>query len=115
VGTITRIAKIIESLKEQWGDPREATQRGRRCPFLLACRFANEAADTLEQIPLNLPDDIREFWLAARSATLFKDRQFGQWGLDVLDPDQALRETSRQATARPRDFTSSDLVFARFF
>jgi hypothetical protein len=112
---MSKIAEIIGSLKENWGSPREAVHRGRRCPFLLACGFAIEPATTFEQLPLKLPEDIREFWLAARSATLFKDRQFGQWGIEVLDPDQALRETSRQVAVRQRDFVSSDLVFARFF
>jgi hypothetical protein len=112
---MSKIAEIVGSLKEQWGAPREAVHRGQRYGFLLACSFASEPADTLEQVPLNLPEDIREFWLTARSATLFKDRQFGQWGIEVLDPDEALRQTSRQMAARPSDFMSSDLVFARFF
>jgi hypothetical protein len=112
---MSKITEIIGSLREQWGVPRKAFHRGRRCPFLLACSFASEPAGTLEQVSLNLPEDVREFWLAARSATLFKDRQFGQWGIEVLDPDQALRETSRQVSARQRDFVSSDLVLARFF
>src|SRR5215472_17304352 len=96
VGPMSRITEIIGSLKEQWGTPRQAVHRGRRCAFLLACSFDSEAADTLEQVPLNLPGDIREFWLTTRSATLFKDRQFGQWGIEVLDPEQAIRQTSRE-------------------
>src|SRR5271168_4078835 len=113
--SMSKITEIIGFLKEQWRAPREAVHRGKRCPFRLTCNFAGEPADTLEQIRLNLPEDVREFWLATRSATLFKDRQFGQWGIEVFDPDQALRETSRQVSARQRDFVSSDLVLARCF
>ena len=126
---MSKITEIVGLLKEQWGTPREAVHRGQKGGFLLACSFASEPADTFErseehtselqspfeQVPLNLPEDIREFWLAARSASLFKDRQFGQWGIEVLDPDQAIRQTSRQMAARQHDFVSSDLVFARFF
>ena len=109
------VAKLISSLKEQWKSPREAVHRGRRCPFLLSCSFASEAADMLTIEHLDLPEDVREFWLISRNANLFKDRQFGQWGIEILDPDQALQETSRQASTRQRDFVSSDLVIARFF
>ena len=112
---MNKITEIIASLKEHWGAPREAIHRGRKCPFLLACCFASEPADALEKAPSDLPEDVREFWLATRSATLFKDYQFGQWGIEVFDPAQALWETSVQASARQRDFVSSDLVFARFF
>jgi hypothetical protein len=89
--------------------------RGERCPFLLACSFAAEPADDVAQLPLSLPEDVLEFWRTTRHAALFKDQQFGQWGVEVLEPAQALNETSRQADARPRDFIDSDLVLARFF
>ena len=112
---MSKITEIVGLLKEQWGTPREAVHRGQKGGFLLACSFASEPADTLAQVPLNLPEDIREFWLTTRSATLFKDRQFGQWGIEVLDPDQALRQTSEEMAARQVDFVSSDLVLARFF
>jgi len=112
---MSKTTEMIGLLKERWGTPREVFHRGRRCPFLLRCSFASEPADTLERMPFSLPEDIREFWLAARSATLFKDHQFGQWGIEILDPDQALRETSRRVAARQRDFITSDLIIARFF
>jgi len=112
---MSNIRETIGLLKTQWAQPREAIHRGERCPFLLACSFAGEPADALGQFPSSIPDDVREFWLTTRCATLFKDQQYGQWGIEVLEPAQALSETSRQAIARPRDFMGSDLVLARFF
>jgi hypothetical protein len=112
---MNKIGEIIRLLRSDWGEPREAFHRGERCPFLLACSFATEPADTLWQLPLTIPDDVRKFWEVARSATLFKDQQYGQWGVQVLEPKEALAESSRQVAARPRDFASSDLVLARFF
>jgi hypothetical protein len=81
----------------------------------LACSFASEPAGAVDEFPLPIPNDVREFWQVTRRATLFKDQQYGQWGVEVLEPAQALSETSRQLTARPRDFMRSDLVLARFF
>lgn len=112
---MSKIGETIGLLRAQWGHPREAIHRGEKCPFLLACGFAAEPADALGQFPLCIPEDVQEFWRTTRSATLFKDQQYGQWGIEVLEPAQALNETSRQTTARPTDFMSSDLVLARFF
>jgi hypothetical protein len=112
---MSNVGEIIGLLREQWGRPREAIHRGQKCPFLLACSFAPESADALGLLPLKIPADVREFWMTARTAVLFKDQQYGQWGVEVLEPAQALSETSRQAAARPQDFVRSDLVLARFF
>jgi hypothetical protein len=112
---MSRITEMISFLKAEWGEPHEATHRGQKCPFLLACNFAAEPADGLEQFPLSISEDVREFWRTTRSATLFKDQQYGQWGIEMLEPVQALSETSHQLEERPRDFITSDLVLARFF
>lgn len=111
---MSKIADIIGLLKEQWGNPREAVHPGRKCPVLLACSFATASAEPLRQLPARIPDDLRDFWQEVRTATLFEDQQYGQWGVVVLDPEEALFETSEQAAARPADFVSSDLVIARF-
>jgi len=112
---MSKVTETIRLMKEQWGQPREAIHRGEKCPFPLACSFAPEAAAGLDQLVLTTPADVREFWLTTRSATLFKDQLYGQWGVEVLEPAEALAETSRQAALRSRDFVRSDLVLARFF
>lgn len=112
---VSKIIEMIGLLKEQWGIPREAVHRGKRCPFLLVCSFAADSCESLPRLPGRIPGDIREFWLITRTATLFKDQQYGQWGVEIMDPEEALRETSQQRTGRPRDFMSADLVLARFF
>jgi len=61
-----------------------------------------------------IPDDVRAFWLIARSASLFKDQQYGQWGIEILDPQGAIEETNRQILSRPQDFHAQDLVLATF-
>ena len=112
---MSAISTLIGILKEEWGVPREAIHRGKKCPFLLACSFRGGPASTLYQLNLKIPNDIHEFWQATENATLFEDQQYGQWGIEVLSPEQALHETSQQRAVRPKDFVSSDLVFARFF
>jgi hypothetical protein len=112
---MSSVGNLIVSMKEQWGQPREAIHRGQRCQLSLACRFAAEPTDaSTERLPIAIPEDVREFWLTARSAFLFEDQRYGQWGVEVFEPAQALLETSRQMIARPEDFAGSDLVLARF-
>lgn len=111
---MNNVREIVDYLKAQWWDPREATHRGTKCPFLLACRFAPSPAGDLERFPLHVPPDVRDLWSIARRAALFKDEAYGQWGIEVLDPEGALEETRRQSAGRPHEFLPSDLVFARF-
>jgi hypothetical protein len=111
---MSNIRQTIDFLRREWAQPREAIHRGEKCPFLLACSFAEPIGGPLE-FPFRLPNDVLEFWHATRHAALFKDQQYGQWGVEMLEPTEALSETSRQVTARPRDFFDSDLVLARFF
>jgi len=111
-----KMPEIINWLKEQWGAPREAIHRGQRCPFLLVCSFGARptGAAALEEFPIGIPDDVREFWRTTQSAVLFKDEKYGQCGTQLLEPKQALIETEKQITARPRDFANTDLVLGRF-
>jgi hypothetical protein len=60
------------------------------------------------------PSDLREFWSVARFARLFEDKQYGQWGLEILCPRKAA-DFSRQCRAeRDVDFLEGDLVIGRF-
>src|SRR6266705_5252389 len=112
---MSKVANLIGQLKKGWAQPREAIHRGGKCPFLLACSFSPESTYDVRGMPVNVPPDVQEFWKTAQNAALFKDVKYGQWGIEILDPKEALAETSRQTTRRPKDFTSADLVLARFF
>lgn len=108
------VRQAIDLRRAEWADPREAIHRGEKCPVLLNCRFDFEPAEGLSAFPLSLPKDVVQFWQIAKQAWLFKDNQYGQWGIEVLAPSHAVLETSRQRSARPKDFLDTDLVLARF-
>lgn len=112
---MSEVCHTIDLLKAEWAVPREAIHRGEKCPFLLNCKFALEGAEQLSAFPLNLPEDVLKFWQTTRHASLFKDHQYGQWGIQIQEPSQAALETSRQKSSRPKDFLDTDLVLARFF
>lgn len=113
---MNRIQMIINSLKEHWSQPRKAIHRGEISPFPLICSFASKGiqSDAIAEISLDIPSDVSEFWNITESAFLFKDVQYGQWGIEVLDPAHAWSETQRQIALRPAEFANTDLILGRF-
>jgi hypothetical protein len=108
--------EILHLLGTVWSQPREVTHRGKKSPFFLKSDFAVDAAEPREiaQLPFRIPEDLKQFWLRARSAALFRDVTYGQWGIEVMDPLESLRVTQRQAARRPSEFMKTDLVVGRF-
>lgn len=108
------IKELIDLLRNDWSQPREAVHRGQRCPFLLECNFGPSITCDYEGVRGHLPPDLAEFWQIASHASLFKDQQYGQWGIDLLSLEDALEETKIQIGLRPVDYLESDLVVGRF-
>ena len=110
---MTSISDLIGRLQNEWGTPRRAEHRGSVCPFLLHCTFYPSAS--LEPLPeKGVPLDLAEFWKHTRSARLFVDGQYGQWGLEVFDSVKSMAETAHNRSTRPQDCLSSDLIVGRF-
>lgn len=53
-------------------------------------------------------------WRAARSAELFRDIDYGQWGLRVLDPRTSRERTDAERQQRPSDFEAGDVIVGEF-
>jgi hypothetical protein len=85
-------------------------------PMTFACTFSEDAAVESEMAALDYdcPSNLREFWSKARTAKLFEDQQYGQWGLEILSPNQAADVTKRFRTQRVKDFIDGDLVIGQF-
>lgn len=108
------IASYIAHFQE-WRSPRRATHRGEPCPFPLSSSVLGGPASADDLASFNLDDGLRKVWAVARSADLFKDATYGQWGLHILSPSEAAQATARQRVLRPDDFHESDLVFGTFY
>jgi hypothetical protein len=85
-------------------------------PMVFLCSFANEGAGAVEceAATRSCPDELMRFWRAARSAKLFEDVTYGQWGLEILSPDRAAAETEAFRKARPADAVKGDMILGRF-
>jgi hypothetical protein len=106
---------VLESVEEacrDWATPRAATHRGIPTAFRLRCSMESRrrprAADS------RLPPELQAFWARVRSARLFEDVDYGQWGLVFLSPADAERETKTFQASRRRDSRDGDLVVGRF-
>jgi hypothetical protein len=85
-------------------------------PFTLVCQVEDPA--TPEEIDHSgVPrtrEDVIDLWLATRSATLFVDTNYGQWGLRLLPPDESVARTDESRSLRPREFRGRDIVIGEF-
>src|SRR5262249_50815970 len=85
-------------------------------PMSFGSRFSPDGATSEDFTALDcqVPLDLREFWSYARSARLFEDLGYGQWGLEILEPKRALEETNRFRARRQKDFVDGDVVVGKF-
>lgn len=102
----------------------DAASRARRADQIepLAVHFATKVEPPSSWSPaaveaalgLTLPGSIKELWSGAHSIRLFEDVTYGQWGLSVLSPDDAIVSTQLQTASRKSESRPGDLVVGTF-
>ncbi len=101
-------------LKEKWGEtPKQANHRGMRTDFHFICEF-KEPGVSLKSLPFDLPEDLEKFWSICETAVLFKDIEYGQWGLEIFSPEKAIVIDRSEKGGRPNDYRESDLIIGSF-
>jgi hypothetical protein len=85
-------------------------------PFKL--RSSLSEAASADEITLALgesvPVEVAALWSRCRSARLFEDIDYGQWGLQILDPAASAARNQKEIEARPLDFRGDDIVLGTF-
>lgn len=113
---INALFAVIDAIRAEWSKPRVAMHQHGACPFLLRSFFVERGAAISEDRRLQgCPAQLLAFWKVYASAELFKDEQFGQWGMEMLSVEDAHVQTTFLAGSRPLDFRSGDVVFGRFY
>lgn len=86
------------------------------CPFLLRSSFVKGSgvAERFRALP-SCNAQLLAFWGLCATADLFKDEQFGQWGVELLDVTEAHVQTAALSDLRPLDCRDGDVVFGRFY
>jgi len=111
-----KIEFLIEDLKTNYNSVRTLTdETGLYFPYV--CYLDNKGAKYKNQIFFThpLPADILGWWSLVKSAILFKDIEYGQWGLKIHSAEQAFRLTVNSLEERPHDFKLTDVVLGEFF
>src|SRR5438128_310853 len=112
------VEQLIRQIKAQWSEARPPSHLDPDLPSVVTrCRFAHsgvEVEDLNAILRHRIPDELREFWRVAEWAKLFEDPEYGQWGLHVLTPHEALRETLKYCKDRAKDFVEGDFIVGRF-
>ncbi len=114
---MTTVSRSLHELRSDWRDAKHGVHRGVRTYSPLACILADRPASEAElaDFPLPLPLDVRDFWLETEWADLFKDQQYGQWGLRLHSPLEAIAEKTLEVREARTPLVGSDLVLGRFY
>lgn len=85
-------------------------------PMTFSCIFTTEGVSPheLDDMLHECPHALAEFWVKTRTAKLFEDQVYGQWGVVILDPTEATATTQKCQEQRRRDFIVGDLVIGKF-
>lgn len=105
---------VQDTLSVLRADP---SRKGQGNPFrLLSTTSSGIGADAVASVfdARAVPRQLMELWQSTRSARLFVDQDYGQWGLELFSPEAALDRTRLEVEARPADFRTDDLVIGAF-
>jgi hypothetical protein len=115
------LAETITKLCRDWSEARPAMHQGTTTEMTFACSMTPEGAAEYEiaQVrarlsDVDVPGDLATLWSQIRSARLFVDVEWGQWGLELLGPSEAIRETEEMRRDWSSDTMRGDLVVGRF-
>lgn len=86
-------------------------------PFTLRCSIEPPApAESISSVwgAQSPPGEVVELWRCTREAWLFRDVEYGQWGLHLLQPEASFRRTRFAQATRAEDFVADDIVLGEF-
>jgi hypothetical protein len=113
---MSETTRTLEALFRQWREPQRVMYEGAPSEMLFRC-VPNEPCVEIVSLGLTMPDDLSEAWSVCCGCRLFEDAIYGQWGLELFSPSEALRETNEyRAEREDRDDPAEvgDLVIGRF-
>ena len=83
-------------------------------PFPLVSYLEMNGAEFKNIFVQKVPEDLRFWWNTIKSAILFKDVEYGQWGLRILSEEMSFAVTSREMKEVPSNFKSTDIILGEF-
>lgn len=106
------IEETIKRLERDWATPRSIIRHGKSTMFRFQCSF--ESGPITGDAGIAVPKTLQAFWNFAKSARLFEDVEYGQWGLVLMSPKTAATRTKDFANVRAKESLPGDLVVGEF-
>lgn len=101
---------LIDKAKQEWSSPRRAIEHGKETDFKFICEFNIGFTSEIE----NIPNSLGIFYKITNGAILFKDVDYGQWGLKII-PYEELNEFNQNTKEwRGEDLNDEDLIIGEF-
>lgn len=107
------LQELFSRLERDWAEPRQALHHGKPTVLALSVRL-ERLASSPPALAINAPPDVLEFWREFRTARLFEDRRYSQWGLVLVSPERAQELTNKLHRERARDALPGDIVVGEF-
>ena len=107
-----RLLDVVLRAAQDWAVPQPLEAEGMRFACDVDLRPASPGS--IAQLPYQPAAELLELWQVARSACLFRDTVYGQWGLQLIPPSDCAAETGDLRRSRPEEYFRGDLVVGRF-
>lgn len=108
------IPQLVQQISEGKFDKKEDTNN----PFQVVSHVSRPEIVSLPQLALDLqvtlPDDLNHLWNLAASVHLNEDVTYGQWGLVIWKPSQALSNQDFLRSQRASNYIDGDLIIGEF-
>jgi hypothetical protein len=113
---IMTVNELIRLVREEGSHLARPVEVKGMPPMTFVCSLADRPATKSEMsiLPAGCPPELREFWSEVATARLFEDKEYGQWGLEILDPIKSVEATERFQRERQRESVYGDLVVGQF-
>ena len=111
-----KLTTVISRRKNKWSSPQIAYHHKEKCPFLLACTFSSGLSDReISDLTPSFPNELLALWRLSKKSELFKDNLYGQWGIEMLTPEESITETEKLRHTRSDETLAGDIVVGRLY
>ena len=101
---------IIEKAKANWSVAKPVTHNGVTSQY----KYVSVFNDGVNILNLDIPKELLEFYSLSDGTILFKDIEYGQWGMKIYSSSQ-LAESNEKIRVYREDLSEKDLIIGEFY
>jgi hypothetical protein len=102
--------ELIEKIERDWSTAKSIVVNGEKTDFRFICELSEGYNKKIEGIP----EALKEFYIQTNGAILFKDIDYGQWGLKIVPFEELSEFNTYSKSWRGEDLKNTDLVIGEF-